>query len=369
MKVSSLAVSGAAAVVAVLAANPASALPLYASREGAVCQTCHIDPNGGGIRNEYGFSYEKNRHATEPEPRWSSMAVNPKLNDWITLGLDVRTLYVASHANGDPRTLSTSTFFPMEGQVNLAVMPHEHLTLVASEGLLVESYGATGYVAREIYGMLEGLPGDTYVQVGRFRVPFGLRQDDHTSFIRSQGFLPYDSQRPDAGIEIGHVGSEVFEQLSFTDGTLPFTDRAQAVAAKVGMATRTVLLGASGFHQYSEYLSGRFDRWSLYASGTRGRVTLLAEAAAGTNEFSGASTNLWATFAEADLRMSRGVNARAKFDYMDLDRDQPGEWYRRVTGEIDWTPVPFTEARFAYRYNDGAGSVYQEYLAQLYFPF
>ena len=355
---------------ALLAATPALSLPLYASREGVVCQTCHVDPNGGGIRNEYGFSYERNRHATEPEERWASMTIDPKLNDWITLGLDVRVLYVASHVNGESRTLSTSTFFPMQGQVNLAVMPHEHLTLVASEGLVVDEPGfPTGYVARELYGMIEGLPGDTYLQVGRFRLPFGLRQDDHTSFVRGPEFLPYDSQKPDAGIEVGHIGGEIFEQLSFTNGTLPFSDRAQTLAGKVGIATRCIQLGVSGFHRYAEDVPGHFDRWGIYASKSHGPLTLLAEADAGTNDQPGGATNLRAMFAEADYRISRGVNARGKFDWVDRDRDQPGDWLRRFTGEVEWNPVPFCEARFAYRYNDGSGSIYQEYLAQMYFPF
>lgn len=362
-----------AALLAALAAPRATALPLYASREGDVCQTCHVDPNGGGIRNEFGFTYEKNRHATEPESRWASMTVNPKLNDWITLGLDVRVMYVASHVNGGARTLEISTFFPMQGEVNLVVMPHEHLSLVASEGLVVDEPGfPTGYVAREVYGMVEGLPADLYIQAGRFRLPFGLRQDDHTSLVRSTSFLPYDAQKPDAGIEVGRVGSQMFEQLSFTNGTSPFLERAQTVAAKVGFVSHHVQAAFSGFHRYSDALptGRRFDRWSLYASSTRGRATLLAEAAAGTDAAGGAKQNLGAMFAELDYRLSRGVTARAKFDYVDQDRGSSGAWTRRWTGEADWDPMPFAQARLSYRYNDDAtGLVYQEYLAQLYCAF
>ncbi|HET7497516.1 MAG TPA: hypothetical protein VFM00_04390 [Candidatus Eisenbacteria bacterium] len=362
-----------AALLVGFAGPPAAALPLYASREGDVCQTCHVDPNGGGIRNEFGFSYEKNRHSTEPEERWASMTVKPKLNDWITLGVDLRTMYIASHRNGGGRTLETSTFFPMDGQVNIAIMPHEHLTLVASQGLVVDLPGVpTGYVAREIYGMLEGLPGDAYVRVGRFRLPFGLRQDDHTSFVRSLDFLPYDSQKPDAGIEIGHVGAQFFQQISFTNGTTPFSERAQTVAAKAGIATRTVQAALSGFHRYSDqYLGGRrFERWALYLSATQGRATVLAEAAAGTDDFGDLKRNPGAMFAEMDYRLSRGVDLQGKFDYMDVDRGQSSPWLRRWTGEVLWNPVPFAQASLAYRYNDGAGGgALQEYLAQIYFPF
>jgi hypothetical protein len=75
-------------------------------------------------------------------------------------------------------------------------------------------------------------------------------------------------------------------------------------------------------------------------------------------------------FAELDYRLSRGVSARGKFDYVDQDRSTPGFWMRRWTGELDWNPVPFAQARVSYRYNDdSAGTVFQEYLAQLYCAF
>jgi hypothetical protein len=346
-----------------LAGPPVAALPLYASREGDVCQTCHVDPNGGGIRNEFGFSYAKNRHSTEPEERWASMTVKPKLNDWITLGLDIRMLYDAVHENGSDVTLSTSTFFPMEGQVNLAVVPHEHLTLVASHGLVVDEPGfPTGYVAREIYGMIEGLPGDTYAQAGRFRLPFGLRQDDHTSFTRDRSVLVYDSQKAGAGVEIGRIGSRSFAQFAVVNDEEPFASTRETMAAKAGWADRSFQVAVSGLHRYSST-----NLWSLYGSATRGRWTVLGEYVGGTVEVAG---NREGFFTELDYRVSRGVNLRGRLDYADTYRDRPGFLERRYTGDVDWTPVPFVQGRVTYHYLEREGArPSQEYAAQLYFPF
>lgn len=355
---------GAAIAALLLAAAPAGALPLYASREGDVCQTCHVDPNGGGIRNDYGFSYEKNRHATEPEERWASMTVKPKLNDWITLGVDFRMLYDAIHENGSSDILTSSTFFPMQGQVNLAVTPHEHLTLVASHGLVVDEPGfPTGYVAREIYGMIEGLPGDTYAQAGRFRLPFGVRQDDHTSFTRDGSVLVYDSQKASAGLEIGRIGSRSFVQAAVVNDEEPFASNRETVAAKVGWADRSFQAAVSGLHRYSS-----INLWSVYASATRGRWTALGEYVGGTVE--ALDKNREAFFAEVDYRVSRGVNVRGKLDYADTFRDAPGFLKRRYTGDVDWTPVPFVQARLTYHYLETEGSrPSHEYAAQMYFPF
>lgn len=359
-----------AAVVAAIHSAPAVALPLYASREGATCITCHVDPNGGGIRNDFGFVYLKNRHGMEAEERWAKVTVDPRLNEWIAVGLDMRVLYVATHENLGP-TLATSTFFPMQGQLNVAITPHEHLTLVASHGLNVDNPGfPTGYVARELYGMIEGLPGRLYARVGRFRVPFGLRQDDHTSFVRDAAFLSYDAQKDDAGIEIGSVGSRWFGQFSFTDGSTPFLERAQTVAAKVGRASKAFQAGLSGFHRYAENLAITHDRWALYGSATRGPVTVLGEYGGGTDEMTFGTTHLQAFFAEADYRAARGLNLRGKFDFINPEMSTGSSIVRRYTLEADVNPIPFAELKLSGRYYDHQGGVPEkEYLAMFYFPF
>lgn len=354
-----------AMLIVLSGAAPSAALPLYASREGATCVTCHVDPNGGGIRNEFGFVYNRNRHATEPEERWSSLTVDPKLNDWITVGLDVRVLYLAEHRNGGGQTLATSTFFPMQGQVNVAVMPHEHLTLVASHGAIVDEPGfPSAWVARELYGMFEGLPGGAYARAGRFRLPFGLRQDDHTSFTRDPGFLTYDAQKPSAGIDAGRIGNRAFVQASFVDDDEPLVTRARTAAAKIGWAGERFQAALSGFHR-----EGGDDLWSVYASATRGAWTVMGEYAGGTLDSSD-PPNREAFFAELDYRVSRGVSLRAKLDYMDVFRGEPGGLRRRYSGDVDWNPVPFAQAKLSYRYYDEeTAPIHQEYLAMLYFPF
>jgi len=349
----------------VTSTTTASALPLYASRQGATCQTCHIDPNGGGIRNEFGFTFTRNRHAIDAEDRWSSMTVNPKLNDWITVGVDFRMLYVAGHVNGRTDILTTSTFFPMQGQVNLAVMPHEHLTLVASHGLVVDEPGfPTGYVAREIYGMIEGLPGETYAQAGRFRLPFGLRQDDHTSYTRDFNFLTYDSQEPSSGLEIGRIGAHTFVQAAVVNDARPFATTSQTIAAKIGWAGERFQAAVSGYHrQWSNNL------WSVYASTTHGPWTLLGEYAGGTvHDY--IEPNREAFFAELNYRVSRAVNVRGRMDYIDVFRGAPLGQGRRYAGEIDWNPVPFVQSKLSCRYYDEERvAVRKEYLAMLHVPF
>jgi hypothetical protein len=359
----------------VMAATSARALPLYASREGTKCASCHFDPNGGGMRNEFGFNYDKNRHSMEEETKFGSVDVDPQLNDWIRLGLDMRTLYVAEHIQGQSGA-QTYTFFPMEGNLRVAITPHEHLTVVGSHGIVVDAPGFPApYVGRELYAMIHELPKGAFIQVGRFRVPFGLRQDDHTSFTREAFFLPYDSKKEDAGIAVGSVGKNGWFELSYTNGeAVPTVETAEAFAGKVAWSFPFLQGGISGYHDKGSTQKSNF--WSGYLTRTFRSLSLLGEVAGGTHEDVFGTENRLAAFVEGDYRVSRGVNVRAKFDYLDPDRQNDRELARRYLVDLDLEPVPFTQVKVSYRRYHYSAPVEaletpdrDEYLAQLFVPF
>ena len=345
----------------------AGALPLYASREGKTCVSCHFDPNGGGMRNDFGFLYCKNRHGMDTEQKWANVTVDPRLSEWVSIGLDTRLLYIASHESGG-RTLQTSTFFPMQGQLNVALTPHDYLTVVMSRGITIDP---DAFEARELYGLIHGLPHGLYAKLGRFRLPFGLRQDDHTSYVRVPYFLPYDSQKDDAGLEVGSASSSRFGQFSFTNGAGTISaERAQTLAGKVGLAGKSLSAGLSGFHQFRELAGTTQDRWALYAMSTWRKFTAIGEYAGGTAEDSLRTANLWAAFAELDYRVARGINVRGKLDYLEPNRGLSGDLYRRWLVEADLAPVPFTEVKLSFRdHHEELIGDYQEYLVQFFFPF
>jgi hypothetical protein len=106
--------------------------------------------------------------------------------------------------------------------------------------------------------------------VGKFRIPFGLRQDDHTSFVRSEDFLPFDSQVEDAGIAVGSTGRNGWFELAFTNGEAAFLERAQTLSGKVAWSYPWLQGGLSGYHRYDESLGQSRDRWSLYLTRTFG---------------------------------------------------------------------------------------------------
>ncbi len=198
------------------------------------------------------------------------------------------------------------------------------------------------YVARELYVLLHGFKHGIYFQAGRFRSPFGLRQDDHTSFTRQ--YLPYDSQREDAGVELGATGKHWFVQAAATNGGEPFANNAGAFAGKIGHASRAFQAALSGYvHSYptSDWLGA----WSAYASTTRGPFTILAEYVGGDLDVDGRKS----AFLELVYKASRGVNLRAKVDQHDPTGSGSNKTFRYL-GEIDFNPMPFTNIKVSYRH-------------------
>jgi len=363
-------------------------LPLYAARTGLMCQNCHFDPNGGGPRNDFGFAYARNRHALTPEDstsQWHDLNVTNRVGDQMPLyiGADQRFMMLLnSQASND--SLEQFGFFDMETDLHFAFQPHRRLTLVYTADGSFGNYTAFAggnFKTREAYGMIGGMPLDGYVRAGRFRVPFGLRWDDHTvatrnsflDFYDGRAFLPYDPRATDAGIEAGGDHGNWFGRGSFTNGPAsplgspPF---AETFALKLGFNSPRAQVAASFYDNFNHPppFGGikRATRWGIYGLSHAGSFAFLGELAAGTDEAappagmaSGTKNNLLAGIIEADYALRRSLNFRARYDRGELARGQPqpledqGTFDRyAIEGEI--VPAPFTELRWTLRYIDPA---------------
>lgn len=363
--------------VLLLVAGRGLTVPLYAARQGLMCQSCHFDPNGGGPRNDFGFAFARNRHSLEADTTgaWKDLNLVNKVGDNFPLyfGVNQRLMYIANRQLA-PRGLDHAGFYDMESSLHFAFQPHPRLTLVYSH----DGFDEFAVVTKEAFGILS-LTRDLYLRAGQFRVPFGLRLDDHTvatrnsflDFETGQAFLPYDPRRTDRGVEVGGSRGPWFGRASFTDGAsnpLGFANtNAQAEAAKLGFNLSHVQGAASFYDDYSYGVGPaqrvRATRWGYYGLGHAGPFAFLGEIAAGTDRFVASSpgpdvrVNLLAGWAEADYSPARAYNFRVRYDRLELDRasdpavrDQ--NTYNRYALEGEVVPVPFAEIRWALRLID-----------------
>src|SRR5262245_14230413 len=238
-----------APLAALLAPRGAETVPPYAGRHGLACGACAFDPNGGGPRNEFGFTFAKNRHSQEPEPEgmWKDLNLTNRVGEAMPVYFGVNQRFMLlTNTTVNSDSLDRFGFFNMESAIHIAFQPHPRLTLVYTDDWFASAANAAAQAPRqrEAYGMIGGLPVDGYLRAGRFRVPFGLRMDDHTvatraSFESSAGtaFLPYDPRLPDMGLEVGAERAGIFGRASYTDG------RANVLGPDPHAETKTLKLG------------------------------------------------------------------------------------------------------------------------------
>jgi hypothetical protein len=355
------AAAAALAALSVLAPSGALALPTYAARTGFSCVSCHFDPNGGGPRKDIGFLFERQRHdlLPDPDPRWQSLAgLTNVLADILYFGTNSRLLYLYEdpEAYGTSNPDHTSSFFQMQGALYTTFRPHPKLALVWSL-----DFSDAGAQVRDAYGMLDGLPEDLYLRFGRIRVPFGLRQDDHTGATRGgfldggsadTGALPYDPRTTQTGFEVGFYPGPFQISGALTDGpSAPFVDQAQTLIGKVVYLHRRLQIGASVYDSYQTSTGARATRWGGFALYGWRELALIGEVVGGRDrDGSQAVTRLIASYVEADWRFSRALLAIARYDFIDRNLDADGEAGERFGVEGVWTVVPFADLRLALRY-------------------
>lgn len=369
-----------ASAAALLTARPATTVPLFAARQGLQCQSCHFDPNGGGPRNEFGFGFAKARHSLEPETgEYADLELTNRVSDTFPLyvGVNQRFMLIGSERVKDDG-LDRLGFFNMENSLHLTFQPHSKLTLVYSRDGFNEASRS-----RDAFGLL-GLPASMYLKAGQFRIPFGLRMDDHTvasrngflDFQTQQRVLPFDPRITNRGLEWGGERSGYYARAAWTEhagdgsGPLGSNSKSQTVTLKAGHAMSWYHGAASFFDDWSDEDPASFGeraratRWGYSALGKAGPFALLGEVVAGTDEFTTgdpamppAKVNTLGWFAEVDYAPAREWNFRARLDRLELDRSsieavREANSFTRMSLEGEYVPVPFAELRWTLRYID-----------------
>jgi hypothetical protein len=369
---------------------PGRGTPLYAARTGLACANCHFDPNGGGPRNAFGFAFAKNRHSTdsETEGMFKDLDLTNKVSEQLPLyfGVNSRLMALADDASDPPDGVDRFGFFSMETELHMAFQPHPMLTLAyTTDGFGTELASVTGgaRVTREAWGML-GMSTGKYLRAGVFRVPFGLRMDDHTVATRNGNtefqfppafVLPYDPRISDQGVELGGTRGEWQGRLAYTNGSSFVLNggpdarlHAQAFSGKLVYADERYQLGLSG---YDEWVPAndvesrvRASRWGTYVLTHRGNVSLIGEVVAGTDKLSASAAgapyenvNKLGWFVEGDYQLNRATNFRLRYNRLEGyrtgeedERDQSAYNQYALEGEV--VPMPFAEIRWTLRLLD-----------------
>lgn len=199
--------------------SPLHAYPKYAAYTGEKCQSCHVNPTGGGMRGPYGVKYSKDKLFFKfLEKQNKTTDINTQITKGVSMGADMRMIFIDDQTgDGSP---NFNTFFQMQGDLYVYAQVNDYISLMIAPGLYIpNTYGPNPLPTKyEIYGMVSNLPAGLYFKAGRFIPNFGIKIPEHRAYNRQFNdlYTPYAS---DAGIEIGFSPSFFTLTAGFSNGS------------------------------------------------------------------------------------------------------------------------------------------------------
>ncbi len=349
-----------------------SAIPRFAIQEGASCNLCHIDPNGGGLRNEYGIIMTSKEDLPRSPGGKISKNYTGIINDHIRVGGDIRFL----NFNTMQSNQVTSALFPMQSNFYGYWKISEAGAVFASMDLLRSN--------NEIWVNWDGLlPMNGYLKVGKDLPAYGLNVDDHTSFIRGGNirkksllqegliFSPYLSYP--GLLEIGFNFGDIYLSQSISNQFINYSssggfdeylhDKAFTTRIEWFPTLNRIngMIGASLLQQGIVRFQGIFGGISL------GKLTWVGEVDIAENWLSDGT--VLASLSELTYDFIPGVDLQVKFDFFDEDIDTTGGALQRLTFGVEYVPVPFVGLNIQARLTEVIGSseaIEPEFLIQLH---
>ena len=149
-------------------------LPRFSLEESSSCLSCHINPTGGAMRNDYGSNVYTLDELTirkwipKSDEDWDGY-----ITDNVQIGGEFRIQSYESE--------SGSATFPMQAELYANIDINKdvniYFELPMGQNGLADNY--------DIFLLFNELPSNMWLKIGKTSPNYGLMIDDHTSFIKS----------------------------------------------------------------------------------------------------------------------------------------------------------------------------------------
>ena len=324
-----------------IGANSAWAEPYLAVRTGLKCMACHTNPTGGGKRTAFGRSYGQTLLPAEP----ASEPMADLFGRYLDIGGDLRASATFSNTPGGD---DQSAFNTDRANIYLeARLIPQRLTLYLDQQF------APGSDSREAWLMLWNKRHTTYLKAGRLFLPFGLRLEDDTAFIRSATGINFSTA--DNGVEAGLESGPWSLQLAVSNGAGggAETNNGKQFSLRGEFVKPRWRLGGSANFNDGEAGQDR-NMQNLFAALNAYGLQWLAEIdrIEDRNTAAGNIEQL-ATLFEVNREIRKGHNLKLTLEYLDPDTDIDEN--QRTRSSLVWeaTILPLLQIRFGARIADG----------------
>jgi hypothetical protein len=332
----------AAVALGTLLAPSLRAEPYLAVESGLKCANCHVNPSGGGKRNLFGTLYARNQISS------SALALDAErkpwtgdVTKWFATGADLRGGYESVETPGNGKQ--------SEWDVSRAAVYADFRAVPNLLSFYFDEKVAPDNVEnREAYVLLTPRQGRYVVKAGQMFLPFGLRLQDDTAFVRESSGINFLT--PEDGVELGLELPKWSVQAALTDpkGGESSNDHTSLSAAYVRPRWR---IGAS-YNTIDDPLGDR-EMQALFGGIKTGPISWLAEIDFITDESTSGDLESYATLLEGNWRVRKGHNLKVSYEYLEPDRDRGEDQQERYSVLWEYSPVQFVQARFGFRSYNG----------------
>jgi len=310
----------------VLTAASILSLPRLSTEHAAPCKTCHINPNGGGARTEFGNHSVAFNELCLPQTKKlvKDKYKKPRLSESILFGFDTRYL-----------VLESGRVFRMQTDAFVTIEPFEdfYYHFRFWENGINENY-ALLYFDHQKY----------YVKFGRFAPAYGLRMDDHKSFVREQ--LGFGSNFYVDGLSLGaeikgiNFVGEIFNPNNrFVGGVHIFRPGfLDPISYLAGLSFRIskTINGSTGLYPHTRGVFGgiSYDRFTLL----------------GEIDIAGKGNDSVLAYLSLNTRIEYGCYFVAEYNFFDPDKHTASGVDEFVRMSLELYPLPFILIRPSYTY-------------------
>lgn len=327
------------------ATRPSLAEPYLAVFKGMHCSSCHSHTAGGGRRSVYGNVFAQNELSAQRLGAQGDALWTGDVLEWLSTGANLRGGYRFTDV---PGAEEASAFDVFRANVYLEAR------LIANRLFLyLDQQVAPGSsLNREAYVTLRLPSQNLRLAAGQFYLPYGLRLQDDTAFVRQ--FTGINFTTPDRGVQLAYESGPWSTVVALSNGAGggTETDKGKQVSVIASYVRDRWRAGLSFNNNSSDVGDRRMQ--NVFAGIRTGPIAWLFEADLIVDELApGSERESVAALAEANWMPLQGHNVKISYDYFDPDSDIDEDHQVRWSLLWEYSPIQFLQARFGARRYDG----------------
>ena len=336
-------------------------LPSYAIEQNSNCINCHVNPTGGLMRNDYG----SNIYSLDELSIRKWINEDKKFDGFISDNIQIGGEFRIQSYKGRKST----SIFPMQIDLYSNVDFDNNISLFMK-------YGAK----QELYLLLDDYNNVDWIKIGKTIPDYGLKLDDHTSFIRGgnssntfvysgsidQGLIfDYAAEYDDPIlIEMGlKINKNISLTSSISNGIVNDNENNITISIKSKSSSiyGNLLFGSSLMKEKD------FKMLGIFGGFAKNKLTLSFEFDKAYNWIENFKS--MASYMELIYKPIQGVHLTAKYDYFDKDISVLDGSTERYSFGVNFFPINMLELKFQIREYELFSidtNINTEYLVQLH---